>query len=84
MNDITETTNDPNNEWLENYPYDDIVVGQSARMARTLTLADIQAFAAVSGDTNPAHLDPEYANATLFHGVIGCLLYTSPSPRDCS
>jgi phosphate acetyltransferase len=71
MNDITETTNDPNNEWLENYPYDDIVVGQSARMARTLTLADIQAFAAVSGDTNPAHLDPEYANATLFHGVIG-------------
>jgi len=71
MNDITETTNDPNNEWLENYPYDDIVVGQAARMVRTLTLADIQAFAAVSGDTNPAHLDPEYANATLFHGVIG-------------
>jgi len=24
----------------------------------------------VSGDTNPAHLDPEYANDTLFHGVI--------------
>ena len=71
MNDITETTNDPNNEWLENYPYDDIVVGQAARMVRTLTVADIQAFAAVSGDTNPAHLDPQYANATLFHGVIG-------------
>ncbi|BDU57563.1 bifunctional enoyl-CoA hydratase/phosphate acetyltransferase [Limnohabitans sp. MORI2] len=71
MNDITETTNDPNNEWLENYPYSDIVVGQVARMVRTLTVADIQAFAAVSGDTNPAHLDPEYANATLFHGVIG-------------
>jgi len=71
MNDITETTNDPNNEWLENYPHDDIVVGQVARLVRTLTLADIQAFAAVSGDTNPAHLDPEYASATLFHGVIG-------------
>ncbi len=71
MNDITDTTNDPNNEWLENYPYDSIVVGQAARLVRTLTLADIQAFAAVSGDTNPAHLDPEYANATLFHGVIG-------------
>jgi phosphate acetyltransferase len=25
----------------------------------------------VSGDTNPAHLDPTYANATLFDGVIG-------------
>ena len=71
MNDITETTNDPHNEWLENHPYDTIVVGQSARMVRTLSLADIQAFAAVSGDTNPAHLDPEYANASLFHGVIG-------------
>ena len=71
MNDILDTTNDPNNEWLENYPYDSIVVGQVARMVRTLTVADIQAFAAVSGDTNPAHLDPEYANATLFHGVIG-------------
>jgi phosphate acetyltransferase len=71
MNDITENTNDPSNEWLDNYPYDVILVGQAARMVRTLTLADIQAFAAVSGDTNPAHLDPEYANATLFHGVIG-------------
>jgi phosphate acetyltransferase len=37
---------------------------------RSLTLADIEAFAAVSGDTNPAHLNPEYANDTLFHGVI--------------
>ena len=71
MNEITETTNDPNNEWFENYPYDEILVGQTARMVRTLTVQDIQAFAAVSGDTNPAHLDPTYANATLFHGVIG-------------
>jgi phosphate acetyltransferase len=45
-------------------------LGQSARLLRTLTLADIQAFAAVSGDTNPAHLDAKYANDTLFHGVI--------------
>ena len=58
------------NEWVENVTYDQITVGQSARMLRTLTLADIQAFAAVSGDTNPAHLDPNYANGSLFHGVI--------------
>jgi phosphate acetyltransferase len=68
---ISAFTNDPNDEWFENYTYDNICVGQSARAVRTLTLEDIQAFAAVSGDTNPAHLDPEYANATLFHGVIG-------------
>lgn len=54
----------------ENFTYDEIAMGQSARLLRTLTLADIQAFAAVSGDTNPAHLDAEYANDTLFHGVI--------------
>ena len=55
---------------IENVTFDEITLGQSARLLRTLTLADIQAFAAVSGDTNPAHMDAEYANDTLFHGVI--------------
>jgi phosphate acetyltransferase len=56
--------------YLENVTYDEIHLGQSARTVRTLTLEDIHAFAAVSGDTNPAHLDADYADATLFHGVI--------------
>ena len=60
----------PHTDWLENITYDELQIGQSARLLRTLTLADIQAFAAVSGDTNPAHLNAEYANDTLFHGVI--------------
>ena len=59
-----------NTELIENVTFDEITLGQSARLLRTLTLADIQAFAAVSGDTNPAHLDAKYANDTLFHGVI--------------
>lgn len=59
-----------NQEMLENLTYDELFVGQNAKLIRTLTLEDIQAFAAVSGDTNPAHLDPEYANDTIFHGVI--------------
>ncbi|OIN92110.1 MAG: enoyl-CoA hydratase [Comamonadaceae bacterium CG1_02_60_18] len=58
------------NELIENFVFDEITLGQSARLLRTLTLEDIRAFAAVSGDTNPAHLDPEYASDTLFHGVI--------------
>lgn len=57
-------------ELIENFTFDEISIGQSARLLRTLTLHDIEAFAAVSGDTNPAHLDAEYANETLFHGVI--------------
>jgi len=60
----------PTPEWIENITYDEITLGQSARLLRTVTLADIQAFAAVSGDINPAHLNPEYANDTMFHGVI--------------
>lgn len=59
-----------NTDLIENVTYDEIMLGQSSRLLRTLTLADIQAFAAVSGDTNPAHLNAEYANDTLFHGVI--------------
>ncbi|MFN5234859.1 MAG: bifunctional enoyl-CoA hydratase/phosphate acetyltransferase [Burkholderiaceae bacterium] len=56
---------------VENTTYDELSIGQSATLTRTLTLNDIRSFAAVSGDTNPTHLDPAYANQTLFHGVIG-------------
>jgi phosphate acetyltransferase len=58
------------NDFVENHTFDELQIGQSARLLRTLTHQDIQAFAAVSGDTNPAHLNAEYANETLFHGVI--------------
>lgn len=58
-------------ELIENHTFDELAVGQSARLLRTLTPQDIQAFAAVSGDTNPAHLDADYANDTLMHGVVG-------------
>jgi len=59
-----------NNDFVENHTFEELQIGQSARLLRTLTPQDIQAFAAVSGDTNPAHLNAEYANETLFHGVI--------------
>ncbi len=57
-------------ELIENHTFFEIKIGQSARLLRTLSVEDISAFAAVSGDTNPAHLNPKYANDTLFHGVI--------------
>ncbi|MEN9893757.1 MAG: hypothetical protein RLY78_4052 [Pseudomonadota bacterium] len=56
---------------IENRTFDELQPGQSARLQRQLTLADIQAFALVSGDVNPAHVDPDYAEHTRFHGVIG-------------
>ena len=45
MNDTLHT------DWIENITFDELHIGQSAQMVRTLTLQDIQAFAAVSGDT---------------------------------
>ncbi|HVL76839.1 MAG TPA: bifunctional enoyl-CoA hydratase/phosphate acetyltransferase [Noviherbaspirillum sp.] len=61
---------DPVPQQIENVTYDELRVGQSARLVRTLALSDIHAFAAVSGDYNPAHLDADYALNTLFHGVV--------------
>ena len=57
-------------DMLVNVPYEDLRVGQTAEQFRTLGRDDIAAFAAISGDVNPAHLDPAYAETTRFHGVI--------------
>jgi phosphate acetyltransferase len=64
-------------EVLENRLFDEIKLGDAASLSRTLTEHDIQAFAAVSGDMNPAHLDPEYAADTPMHGVVGHGMWTS-------
>jgi len=50
--------------------FEDLSVGQSAEMTHVVTAAVIDAFAAVSGDTNPVHLDEAYASQTQFQGRI--------------
>lgn len=50
--------------------FEDLTVGQTGGFGRTVTAADIVNFAGVSGDTNPAHLDEEYAATTMFKGCI--------------
>jgi 3-hydroxybutyryl-CoA dehydratase len=49
---------------------EDLEIGQSAELRRTVTAADLDAFAAVTGDANPVHLDEAYAAATQFKGRI--------------
>ncbi|WP_374440190.1 MaoC family dehydratase [Stella sp.] len=49
---------------------EDLHVGMSARIQRTVTEADILLFAGVSGDTNPLHLNEAYAQGTMFRGRI--------------
>lgn len=55
---------------IQNLTYDELALGQADTIVRTLSLADIHAFALVSGDVNPAHVDHEYAESTRFQGVI--------------
>ena len=45
-------------------------VGDSVRFSKTLSAEDVERFAAVSGDTNPLHLDEEAAGQTRFGGRI--------------
>jgi len=56
--------------FIENRPFDEIKVGDSAELVRTLTAQDIDAFAVVSGDVNPSHVDEEFAEGDIFHKVI--------------
>lgn len=55
---------------LQNRCYDELQVGDSASLTRELSKADIELFAILSGDVNPAHLDEAYARDTPFHKVI--------------
>ena len=50
-------------------------VGQRSSLTRTVTAADVEAFARITGDTNPVHLDAAYAATTRFgrriaHGML--------------
>lgn len=55
---------------------EDLEVGMSAVFGKTVSEADIVAFAGVSGDTNPIHLHDGFAKTTRFgariaHGMLG-------------
>ncbi|MFB6151070.1 MAG: MaoC family dehydratase [Haloarculaceae archaeon] len=45
-------------------------VGDRAEFTKTITDDDVAAFAAASGDTNPLHLDDDFASKTRFGGRI--------------
>ncbi|EXI82367.1 MAG: Phosphate acetyltransferase [Candidatus Accumulibacter appositus] len=59
---------------LENRCFDEINIGDTASIRRTLSVRDVQLFATVSGDVNPTHLDLELvkqlgANELSAHGM---------------
>ena len=67
---------------LHGYYLEDLQVGMTAEFTKTVTEADIVAFAEVSGDTNPVHMDEAFAAATPFkgriaHGMLGAILIST-------
>ena len=62
--------------------FEDLSIGQTASLAKTITEADILMYSAVSMDTNPVHLDAEAAKESLFgeriaHGMLSAGLISA-------
>lgn len=55
---------------IENRTFDEIAIGERATLRRVLSFRDIELFAVMSGDVNPAHVDPEFAKDDMFHKLI--------------
>lgn len=66
------TSNDESSKHLY---FDDLFEGMSAQVTNVVTEETLVRFAQVSGDTNPVHLDADYAAQTRFkqriaHGML--------------
>ncbi len=57
-------------DYIENRTFDEIAIGDSASLVRTLRQEDIQMYAIMSGDINPSHVDHEYAHSSMLREVI--------------
>ncbi len=54
---------------------EEFTLGQTATFTKTITEADISAFAGITGDFNPLHMDAEFASRSRFgeriaHGML--------------
>ena len=57
-------------EMLHGLYFEDLEEGMRDAYAKTITDADVITFAGISGDTNPVHLNHEFASETLFEGQV--------------
>ncbi|MGI9275333.1 MAG: MaoC family dehydratase [Endozoicomonas sp.] len=74
--------NNPAFEQQHGYYLDDLDTGMFAVVAKTFTEADVLMFSAVSGDTNPLHLNEEFSEQTRFkqrivHGMLTTSLWST-------
>jgi len=60
----------PAADMIENRVFDELAIGESASLTKVVGADDIQLFAVLSGDVNPAHVDAAYAASGMFHHII--------------
>lgn len=64
------------------YCLEDLEVGMTASLKKTVTTEDVTLFAELTGDNNPIHIDPDYAaqspfQAPIVHGMFGAALISA-------
>jgi len=67
---------------IRRYFFEDLCLGMSATYEKTLTQDDVERFAELSGDINPAHLDEAFARSTrlqtrVVHGALTASLISA-------
>jgi 3-hydroxybutyryl-CoA dehydratase len=75
-------TTNGNGATTKGYFFEDLAVGMEASYAKKITNDDVLAFADLSGDKNPVHLDDAYAAGTMFkqriaHGFLTASLFST-------
>lgn len=62
---------------LRTLHYEDLSVGMTETLSKTISSADVVGFAQLTGDRNPIHLSEHFAAQTAFGGRIAHGLYTA-------
>lgn len=62
--------------------YDDLKVGQTASLQKTITEKDLDLFIQITGDENPLHIDDDFARQTFFgqriaHGMLSAAFFST-------
>jgi 3-hydroxybutyryl-CoA dehydratase len=62
---------------LRTLHFEDLSVGMTETLSKTISSADVVGFAQLTGDRNPIHLSEHFAAQTAFGGRIAHGLYTA-------
>ncbi|HCT64978.1 MAG TPA: enoyl-CoA hydratase [Lachnospiraceae bacterium] len=73
---------DENSLNMSGYTIDEIYVGMSKSLSKTISESDVYTFAGLTGDINPVHLNSEYAKTTRFgeriaHGMLTASFFST-------